>query len=483
MSDLDNKLKKDETEIDISDIIRDILKDWWLIIIVGFTTAMCAYMVANVVHKPAYETSTTFVVTSKGSYDTYANLSAAITVADSLTNIFASNVLKKKVVMDIGTDKIPGTIKAEVIPETNLFVLKVSAPSPDMAFRTITSIMNNYTLVTNHVFGSAILDVLEAPAIPMHPNNPIVMSRIMKIAFLIGMGATVILLAFFSFLRDNIKNEEAVTKKLNTKLFGVVYHENKYKTVQSRLHKTKKRILITSPTVSFAFVENFKKMRTKFEYKSSQNSYKVLLITGALENEGKSTIATNLALALAKKSENVLLIDGDFCNPSIHKILQNKLQSNHEIVGCMEKGDLKEALIYDEKYGMYLAIGSKRYENSTNLIASDAFRDFIQVSKGIMDYIVIDAPPISAAADTEILADLADASLIVVRQSTAKTKDINDAIDILSSSNSELLGCIYNNVRTTLFGHSSGYGRKHYYKGYYGNSGKKVVECDERALE
>jgi capsular exopolysaccharide synthesis family protein len=335
--------------------------------------------------------------------------------------------------------------------------------------------MKNYTSVTSNVFGSAILEVLEAPQVPMYPDNPLNTRETMKMAFYFGMGAAAALLIVLSVMRDNIKNEKEVTKKLDTKLFGVIYHENKYKTLRSRLRKSKKSILITSPTVSFAFVENIKKMRTKFEYKASQNSYKVLLITSLLENEGKSTIAVNMALALAQKSKKVLLIDGDLSKPSIYKILQKEVEPDHEISECIrEKGDLKDALTFDENSGMYLVIGSRRYGNSANLIVKNSFLDFIKVSKKMMDYIIIDAPPISAAAYTEDLADLADATLLVVRQSKARAKDINDAVDVLSGSGSELLGCVFNNVRTNLFSHHYGYG--HSYKGYYGSSEKRTAD-------
>lgn len=471
MSKKDTHYQTDKMTIDFFDIIRDILKDWWLIILIGLISAMSAFIFTYLFYQPSYTTSTTFVVTSRGDNDTYANLSAASTVASSLTRIFDSSVLKKKVTMDIGTDTLPGTIMAEVIPETNLFVLEVSAPTPDLAFRIITSVMENYTLVTNHVFGNAILDVLEAPEIPDYPDNPLNTTQIMKVAFWIGMSAMTVLLIFLSVMRDNVKNEKEVTGKLDAKLFGVIYHENKYKTLRSRLRKKKKSILITNTTVSFDFVENFKKMRTKFEYKASLNSYKTLLVTSVLENEGKSTVAVNLALALAGKAKNVLLIDGDLSKPSLYKILNINIPSEHEIGECIKnEGNLSEAFSFDVNSGIYLMIGSKRYENSTDLLIRDSFKDFIKVSKEVMDYIVIDAPPITATADTEILADLADTSLMVVRQSTAKTKDINDAIDVLRGSNSKLLGCVYNNVRTTVFGHNLVFGQK--YSNYYGDATK-----------
>lgn len=473
MPDLD-KYQTDEIEIDILDVLRDILKDWWLILLIGVTAAMCAYIVANITYKPTYTTSATFVVTSKGSNNTYANLSATNTVATSLTKIFDSNLLKKKVTMDIGSDKVPGTIMAEVIPETNLFVLRVSAPTSAMAFKTITSIMKNYTSVTNHVFGNAILDVLEAPRVPLYPNNYLDIRGIMKMAFWIGAGAMAVLLAALSVLRDNVKNEKEIARKLDTKLFGVIYHEKKYKTLGSRFKKSKKSILITSPTVSFSFVENYKKMRAKLEFKAFQNFHKVILITSALENEGKSTVAVNLALSLAQKSQNVLLLDGDLCNPSVYKVMQRDVQKEQELGENIQKdSDLKGTLSFDENSGLYLVAGSRHYENSADLLVKESFREFIKVSKKIMDFIIIDAPPLLAVADTEILADIADASLLVVRQSHAKTKEVNDAIDILNNSNSKLLGCVFNNVKTTLFGYRAGYGKNYAYQGYYGNTENK----------
>jgi capsular exopolysaccharide synthesis family protein len=329
--------------------------------------------------------------------------------------------------------------------------------------------MEIYASVTNHIYGNAILDVLEAPEIPMYPSNPKDEQRKMKIAFCIGAAVMAAILAALSILRDNIKNEAEVTKKLDTKLFGVIYHENKYKTLRSMLRRKKKSILITSPTVSFMYVESIKKIRAKFEYKAAQKDGNVLLVTSVLENEGKSTIATNLALSLAQKSLNVLLVDADFYKPAVYKILQKNIQSNQELGECINNtGDIKDALIFDENSGLYLLLGSKLYSNSTDLILKEAFRKLIGVAKKKMDYIIIDAPPLSASVDTEILADIADISMLVVRQSTARTREINDAIDLLSGCNSKLLGCIYNNVYMTAFGHRTGYGHKNSGKEYYG---------------
>lgn len=469
MSESDNKYQSDELQIDIFDIIRNLLKDWWLIIIFGLSVAMCSYIITNFLYKPSYSTSATLVVTSKGSNDTYTNLSSAITVAETFSTIFSSSILEKKVAADIGINDVSGNISAKVIPETNLLELVVSAPKPDVAYRIINSVMDNYTSVTSNVFTSVILDVMEAPELPMYPANYMDVDRIMKTAFALGSAAMAALLAVLSILRDNIKNEKEVASKLDTKLFGVIYHENKYKTLRSRLFRRKKSILITSPTVSFSFVDSIKKVRAKFLYKASQLESKILLVTSVMENEGKSTFATNLALSLAQKSMNVLLVDADFSKPSIYKILQKEVDADQETGECVKKlSDLKDAISFDDEHGLYLLIGSKQYRDSTEIVAKESFQRLMKAAGKMMDYVIIDAPPISVSADTEILADLADSSLLVVKQSTARTKDINDAIDLLAGSKSELLGCIYNNVYRNVLENILGFGYKKEYTSYYG---------------
>ncbi len=463
-----NQGQTKELQIDLLDVIRGLIKDCWMILLVGLSAGMVTYVVANLVYKPSYSTSTTFAVTSKGYNDTYDNLIAASSIASSFTDIFDSDILKKKVAADIGTKELPDYISAEVIPETNLFVLTVSAPNPMLSYRVMESIIKNYTLVTDYVYKNAILDVLQASKIPEYPDNYPSVNDIINIGFYVGIVAMGGFLALLSIMRDNIKNEKEIPQKLDTKLFATVYHEKKYKTLRSRIRKRKKSILMNSPTVSFTFVECFRKMRVKLEYKATQRKLKVILVTSVLENEGKSTVATNLAIALADKFKKVILVDGDFKKPSIHKILQKELTKEPK----ENNNESKYVLTSDENTGLSLILGSEAETDIREFAEREEFRKRLEDLKHDVDYIIIDAPPISVSVDAEILADYADASLLVVKQSTARTRDINDAIDILNNSNAKLLGCIYNNVIKLTFLHRFIYGNKYEFKGYYEYSTK-----------
>lgn len=484
-----NTVSNSEMPLDIYSILRALVKDWWMILTAGLIGAMLAYMMVGSAYTPSYTSSMTFIVSSKGSTNSLSDLNAANEMAETFGEVLNSRLLKKKVQEELNLSYLPGTISTTVVEGTNLMSLKVSAPSPEHAFKIMKSVLNNYSEITDYVMENVVLDVLEAPEVPMTPSNPISASTMMKKYAIVAMGLMVVLLALIDYLKDDIKNEKEVELKLDTKLFGTIYHEVKNKTLKSYLRKTKKGLLITDPTSSFMFVENYKKLRTKLMYKTREGMGKVILITSVMENEGKSTVAANIALTLAQKSNKVVLLDGDMRRPAAYKILQKRVKKEQEI-GEYLNGNAKigDVLHYDKENGLYLLIGSRHYSNSTEMVSGERLRTLMKAVKKLADYIVIDSPPTSLMADAEVLAEYADVSLLVVRQGTATARSINDTIDILENGHSELMGCIYNDVKTGVFSgkrvfggyggykYGYGYGRYGYGKYGYGKSGHKRYE-------
>ena len=465
-------LQNSEMPLDIYSLLRALVKDWWMILTAGLIGAMIAYMMVGSAYTPSYTSSMTFIVSSKGATSSLSDLTAANEMAETFSEVLNSRLLKKKVQQELNLSYLPGTITTSVVNGTNLMSLKVSAPSPEHAFKIMKSVLNNYSEITEYVLSSVVLDVLEAPQVPMAPSNPIVAKDVMQKYAIIAMGLMAALLALIDYLKDDIKNEKEVELKLDTKLFGTIYHEVKNKSIRGKIKKIRKGLLITDPTSSFMFVENYKKLRTKLMYKTKTEDAKMILVTSVMENEGKSTVATNIALALAQKSNKVVLVDGDLRRPAIYKILEKKLKQTQEIGEYLDGAISTEELLHcEEKTGLHLLIGSKHYSNSTEMVSGEQMRNLMKAVKSIADYVVIDSPPTSIMADAEILAEYADVSLLVVRQGMATARYINDAIDILEDGSSELLGCIYNDVKTGVFFGKRVFG-KYGYGGYRYGYGK-----------
>lgn len=483
-------LQSDELQLDLYSIIRALLKDWWMILTAGMVGIFCAYIMAGTAYVPVYTTSMTFIVSSKGSTSSASSLTATAEMADTFSQVLNSRLLKKKVQQELGLSYLPGTIETNVVSGTNLMTLKVSASSPEHSFKIMKSVLDNYSEITDYVLSNVVLDVLEAPTVPKAPSNPISAQDMMKKYAMIGMAAMAALLAVISYLKDDVKNEKEVERKLDTALFATVYHEVKNKTLKSKIRRTKKGLLVSDPTCSFLFVETYKKIRTKLMYKAGNQKGQVILVTSVLENEGKSTVAANIALTLAQKSDHVVFIDGDLRRPAAYKILQKELEESREIGSYLnEKSDFEQVMQWDEENRLYLLIGSKKYSNSTELVSGERMQELMEEVRAEADYVVIDSPPTSMMADAEVLAEYADVSLLVVHQGMARTREINDTIDILENGGSELLGCIYNDVKTGVskgkksWGDYSYGGYRKYKRGYgygYGRYGYGKAEKSEK---
>lgn len=463
-------------------ILRELAAKLWLIVAVAIVAGCCAYIASSLLYTPQYRTNTTFVVSVKeGSGSVYSNLAAAQSLANSFSEIVDSDVMKKRVAQELGTDRVYGEIDAAVIEETNLIEMTVTADSPREAYLITQAVLHNYGDLTEKTLSTVTLDILRQPTIPTSAVNPSSAMSIAKLAALAAALLAICWLCIRSYFRDTVKVTEDVEAKLDTKLLATVHHERKYKTARERFSRGKRSILITNPTTGFAFAETFRKLRTRVDYHMRRDGAKVLMVTSVYENEGKSTVAANLALAMNRKRKNVILIDGDMKKPALHKIMNYQDKKYASIVEYLDgKAGLKDTLISDRGYQMGLIFGRQGTDRSTELVSSAKMKDLIRQAKENVDCIIIDTPPMSVSPDAECIAELADAAILVVRQDTAPVKVINDSIDVLTAACGKLIGCVFNNVRSADLsdnynygsGGKYGYGSSHSYGKYgYGKYG------------
>lgn len=476
--------KKKNIEINISCIVSDVIKKLWIVIVVSGFIAMGTYLFSEATYSEIYTTTATYAVTAKGSSLTiYNNLATAKSIAEVMKDILSSDALKKKIADDLGVDNVPGTIDVEIVPESTLINITVNSTSPEMAFRIIKSAMEHYTEISDYVVSNAVLDEISAPNVPMGSSSRFTGKEKMIKAFEYSFLALIALFIIMSIMSDRIKNDKDAEKRLDTKLYGVVPIEKK----RRRNRKSKKSILITNMQTSFYFVEQIKVISTKLEYSLRKRGGKVVAFTSLLENEGKSTIVSNIALALSQHGKKVLLVDADLRKPAIYKVFDRvKAPDDGGLADYIhEKKPLSEVISYEEDLNLYMVCGRKSYEKSTELLASDRYKHFIKSVREKYDYIVIDSVPVAYTADAEVIADEADEVLLVVRQNMAPAAMINDTIDDLSECNAKLLGCILNraNGRRAFGGDYYGYGGSYGGSGYGGYGGYKRARLDREEVQ
>lgn len=456
---------------DLITVVRDVIKRWYLVLAVALLFAMGAYLVSDMSYEPSYTTTTTFVATVKGSSTTvYQNLSAASNLASVFSEVLNSSILRSAILQELGMSSFDGSISAAANPETNLLTLKVSASDPRTAFLVTKAVIENHHIVSYQVLGDTVLEVLQDPVVPTSPSNPLDAFGTAKKVAVLAAAAMCAFLAVLSYLRDAVRSRREAEQKLDCSCLGLVHHERKYKTLAAFLRHRKTSILISKPNTSFHFVESIRKLRRQVEQNMSGGK-KVMLVTSVLEDEGKSTVAVNLALSLAQKHSRVLLVDCDLRKPACYKILGRQHRGPGTIAAVRGEVEPEEAILRDSATGLHLLLERSPMRSSTNLSDSEEMSALLDWCREHYDYVIIDLPPMSASPDVECVMELADGALLVVRQNAATADMLNSAIAALKSSNAELFGCVLNNVHSSFMSNQGGYGYGYGY-GYYGKYSK-----------
>lgn len=449
-------------------LVQDVAKRWLLVLLVALMVGVGTYIVSDLSYQPQYKTTMTFVVTDRDSNSTvYNNLSSTNTLATVFSELLNSSILRKSILQEIGSTSFDGTIHAAVVPETNLLTVTVTASDPRTAFLVAQAIIEHHETVTYQVVDGIALEVLQNPTIPTAPQNSTGGTGRMKKAMLLAAVAMVALLGGMSYLRDTIRSGKEAKSKLDCAYLGEIPHEEKYKTLLSKLRHRKSGVLITNPTTSFRYVETIRKLRRRIEQRMQDG--KVLMVTSLVENEGKSTVAANLALSMARKHKRVLLIDCDLRKPACQTLLEVKSVPYGLRDVLTGKARLNEAMIQDKKSGLFLLLEKRGSSNSGDLLAGEKMQALLTWAGKEFDCVILDMPPMALVSDAESMMEYVDASLLVVRQNVAVAAAVNQAASVLEGGKAKFLGCVLNNVCSFAQTVNTGHGHDSY--GYYGRYG------------
>lgn len=225
-----------------------------------------------------------------------------------------------------------------------------------------------------------------------------------------------------------------------------------------------KAVRLISEKASFAYVEAYKTLRTNFNFITANGKNRTILVTSAIQDEGKSGLAINLAISLVQAGNKVLLIDSDLRNPSIHRYLRLKLDAGLGLPTLLT-GDVKvgDCLITTEQ-GVDVIAGGLIPPNPTELISSEAMKELLRVASQQYDYVICDTPPVGIITDAAALSPLCDGVLLAVRQRFASRNQVRGALRNLQTVKAKILGTVM--TRYTEQKSGKGYGYYSYGRGY-----------------
>ncbi len=213
--------------------------------------------------------------------------------------------------------------------------------------------------------------------------------------------------------------------------------------LQSRLHS--RLILLTDPQAPEC--EQYRTLRTQLFHAAEKKKIQVVTVTSTLAGEGKTSTIINLGLAIAQsKEKRVLIIDGDLRRPNVAAYLGTRAKAGFG-EALSGEGNPLDLLFTIEGHELYLLAVSRETSNPTELLSSERLAEMIAELRRYFDFILIDSPPVLPFADAQLLANHADAVMLVVRAGMAQYQTVEKAIESLPAG--KMLGVILNDAELT----------------------------------
>ncbi|WP_186576565.1 CpsD/CapB family tyrosine-protein kinase [Aquibacillus kalidii] len=202
--------------------------------------------------------------------------------------------------------------------------------------------------------------------------------------------------------------------------------------------------------------EQYRTIRTNLQFSSVDGNLKTMLVTSSGPSEGKSSTTANLAIVFAQQGKKVLLIDADMRKPTLHYTfrMDNRKGLSSVLVG---ETNLDESVIKSDVQDLDLLSCGPIPPNPSELLGAKAMEKLIADASEFYDLIIFDTPPVLAVTDAQILANMVDGALMVVRSKQTEYEAAQKARDLLTPAKAKLLGVVLND-REQKKGHYYYYG-------------------------
>jgi capsular exopolysaccharide synthesis family protein len=216
--------------------------------------------------------------------------------------------------------------------------------------------------------------------------------------------------------------------------------------------------LLNNPTIKAPVKEAYKTLRTNIQFSSLDQERKVLLVTSASEAEGKSTTASNLAIAMAQAGKRVLLIDCDLRKPVVHRTFH--LPNMKGLTNILAE-DLDHTEICNSVgiQGLDVLTSGPKPPNPSELMGTLRMETFIKAVSQEYDQIIMDAPPVLPVTDAAVLSRLTDGVILVLAYGQTSREAAAQAKESLGNVNARIIGAVINSFPAN--------GRGGYYGYYY----------------
>lgn len=433
--------------LDLRDYLRILRRNWILIVattLAGLLVGGCASVLA----KPTYTAETQLFVAINNS-GTVQELQQGNTFSQARVQSYVKTVDSPLVLqpaidalgLAVSADDLASRVKANTELNTVLINISVSDESSVQAAAIAQAVATSLvatvdTLESPRTGGSSpvSLSVTKPARAPQSPSAPNTRMNLLM-GLLAGLGVGVGFALLRTTFDSRIRGEADLRRVTDAPLLGGISFDE----------DAVGRPLLTQTPAQSPRAESFRQLRTNLQFANVAGKAKTVLVTSSLPGEGKSTTATNLAIALAQAGQTVCLVDADLRRPMVNEYLG--LDRNAGLTtALLGTADLDNLLQPWGEDRLYVLVSGRIPPNPSELLGSEEMKQLIYDLESTFDAVIIDAPPLLPVTDAAVLSQHVGGVVVVVGSQKLRHQDLEKSLRALEMVESNVLGIILNRL-------------------------------------
>lgn len=277
----------------------------------------------------------------------------------------------------------------------------------------------------------SVIKPAKAPARPSAPNTTLSLGLGLVIGLALGIATAVLR----SSLDSRIRSENDLRQVTNAPILGGIAFES----------DVSRKPLLTQADSQSPRSESFRQLRTNLQFANVSGKANSVLVTSSVPGEGKSTTATNLAIALSQAGQSVCLVDADLRRPMINEYLglDRTAGLTTALVGAADLDDLLQPWGTDN---LFVLTSGQIPPNPSELLGSQEMADTLLRLQEVFDTVVVDAPPLLPVTDAAVLSRSVGGVLVIVSAQRVTRHDVEKSLRTLEMVNANLLGIVMNRM-------------------------------------
>lgn len=438
--------------ISLEEIYLIIKKKLHLLIIIPLITTIFSFIFTFYIIKPQYSVYTKVFVGKAETQDHVENynnddVQMYFNLLKTYSEIVKTNKLVSAALSNYNINISPSDALSHLscIPtsDTQILIIKYQSSDKELAGRVVTAVTSEFIKTAEDLIPNGTVKVVEDVIIPVHPTKP---NKILNlsIGLFLGIGISSAIIFLQEFLDNTFKNKEKLKRITSLSVLGSIPDEFLIGRNKKRRSRRKHNTLIMETASNSIVSEAYRTLQTNIKYSSASKKIQVLLITSSNMQEGKSTIASNLALSFSEEKNKVLIIDCDFRNPSLHK--QFQMTNTKGLADIILNNEKFEDTVQKYSDNLYLLTAGKVADNPASMLSSKSMNNLLADLKKEFDLIILDSTPVLAVTDAQILSTKVDGTLIVVRYGSTKIQSVIECKNSIEIVGGNILGTVLHGI-------------------------------------